>query len=120
MPTLVPSVTKDPSIRFPSTWKDGKGKPLTNSIITQYIRLGRYGKDLQQRQLARDHATVVEGKVMLAKDCQECHKRLGHFMRFAYLPHAGYYCDHCRNTFKNAHKKSIVEKRKWSLTESYE
>jgi hypothetical protein len=115
MPTTIPTITKNPHVRFPSTWRDAIGKPLTDSQIRQYAREGFYGPDEKQKQLARDHAKIVEGVLMLARPCETCkdNKTLGSFMRFSYLPKAGYYCDTCRADFKTTHEKAIQERRKW-------
>lgn len=110
MPEFVPTITKNPSVRFPSTWRDAIGKPLTDSAILAYIREGRYGPDLQRRQLARDHATIVQGRIILARKCCEC-DNLGNFMRFNYLPKAGYYCDHCRNVHKSEKEQAERKRR---------
>jgi len=114
MPTLIPTVTKNPHIRFPSTWKDALGKPLTDRVIEQYIREGRYTKELQLAQLARDKANVVNGRTMLAKPCEVCKDgTLGNFMQFSYLPQAGYYCNSCREHYKHEKAIALAAKRKW-------
>ena len=121
MPECVPSVTKV-ACHFPSTWRDAIGKSLTDKAIEQYCREGFYGPDEQRKQKARDKANVVNGKVMLARPCERCAdgKKLGNFMRFAYLPKAGYYCDACRTYYKKERAKAIEEIRKWSRMETYE
>src|SRR5438874_13586522 len=110
MPEFIPAVTKA-KVWFPSTWKDAIGRPLTDAAIRQYAREGFYGPDEQRRQRARDKANVVDGKVMLARPCERCAdgKKLGNFMRFAYLPHAGYYCDACRTYYKKEKEKALEE-----------
>jgi len=121
MPELIPSVTKA-HVHFPSTWRDPIGSPLADKAIEQYAREGFYGPNEQRAQLCRDKARIVNGKVMLARPCQRCNdgKTLGAFMRFAYLPNAGYFCDACRNHYKKEKEKAIEAIRRWSRQEAYE
>ncbi len=122
MPELIPTVTKNPHIRFPSTWKDPRGKPLTDSAIRQYARKGLYGPDEQRKQQARDKAVIRAGIVMLAQLCQNCkdNKTLGAYMNFSYLPKAGYYCDTCRTHFKDEKENAEQERRKWHSIHAFE
>src|SRR6267378_8701171 len=103
MPTVIPTITKNPHVRFPSTWQDAIGKPLTDSAIRQYAREGFYGPDEKRRQESRDRARVIEGILMLARPCERCkdNKTLGDFMRFSYLPKSGYFCNSCREHYKH-------------------
>jgi ribosomal protein L37AE/L43A len=48
MPEFVPTVCKDPHVYLPSTWRDGRGKLLTDSVIARYLQSGYYGRDKQQ------------------------------------------------------------------------
>ena len=41
----LPTVTKDPTVHLPSTWRDAIGKKLTNAKISRYQKQGRYGED---------------------------------------------------------------------------
>ena len=114
MPVVVPTITKDPLVHLPSTWKDPIGKPLTDSAIEQYAREGFYGPDEKAKQLARDHARIVAGVLMLARLCELCKdgKTLGQFMNFSYLPRAGYYCNSCREAFKHEKEAKRIARLK--------
>lgn len=120
MPTCIPTVTKDPTVRFPSTWKDPKGKPLTDSMIRQYAREGRYGPAEQQRQQMRDAARLFDGILVLGNLCLTCKKVVGTYQRFSYLPKAGHYCLKCRNEHRDEAERQREEKAKYSRLETFE
>jgi len=42
-------------IKSPDYSSLAKGKPLTDRVIKQYILLGKYGKELQERELAKEN-----------------------------------------------------------------
>lgn len=95
----------NPRARVPSSWRDPIGKPLTDSIIRQYAREGVYGPDEQRKQQAIDHANIVDGVLRLGQQCQGCKDAIGQYMRFSYLPCAGYYCNTCREGYKHAREE---------------
>lgn len=120
MPTCVPSITKNPLVRFPSTWRDPVGKPLTDSAIAQYAREGAYGPAEQLKQQQRDHAKIIDGILRLGQTCQHCKDAIGQYMRFSYLPCAGYYCNACREDFKHEEQKKREARRKYHRIDAFE
>lgn len=105
MPRFIPSVCMDPTIRFPSSWRALPTKPLTTKAIEDYERLGYYGQEAKERRLRLDGAKVVNGIIRLPKVCTACQSALGHWMTFSYLPKSGFYCDHCRSSYREAAEK---------------
>jgi transposase-like protein len=106
MPECIPHVTMATWVHFPSSWKDGRGPLLTDAVIREYERLGKYGPDAQKRRIALDGATVVKGSIHLPKPCVHCGKDTGHFMTYSYLPKSGYYCNLCREHFHDEREKA--------------
>ena len=92
----VPSVTMDPSVYLPSTWRNPIGALLTSRRITQYMREGRYGKEAQ--------AAASQSKSL--KPCAKCGSEHASFLRFSYLPHAMWCCHLCREAFRSDHEKA--------------
>jgi hypothetical protein len=89
------AVTMDPCCRLPSTWKDEATKPLTNKAIARYMREGYYGRALQITATKER-----ENRVGIVIRCV-CGTTDGvNFMRYSYLPQAGYYCKKCRETYR--------------------
>ncbi len=90
-----PHVTMDPSCYLRSSWRDPVLGPLTNHRITHYQRLGYYGKEAQEA------ATLRFG----LRPCI-CGSRHTVFMRYSYLPKAGWYCEPCRLLYRAEHVQS--------------
>jgi hypothetical protein len=90
----VPAINMNPSARFPSTWRESKGKPLTDKAIEKYRRQGRY-------------AEFLKLPPKLGKPCVKCGTREETTKRsYAYLPVAGHYCDKCLDSFRDERDKA--------------
>jgi len=96
MSDFTPSVTMDPSVYLRSSWRDPIGALLNNRRITEYARLGRYGKAMKDS---------VDRKRGL-RPCQDCHSPYASFLRFSYLPKAMWCCEVCRAGYRAGHEKA--------------
>lgn len=77
------AVTSDPSVRLPSTWKQGIGKVLTNCRIK-----------------------VLQDKTAL---CLKCFGKSGVSIRKGrHLPKHGYYCHQCESDYKTEYDSAKV------------
>lgn len=54
-------VCMDPKVHLPSTWRMGKGKPLTNRMIAEYQREGKYGSELKLPPIHPDAVCAIKG-----------------------------------------------------------
>lgn len=108
----LPTVTKDPRVRFPSTWRPAIGKPLTNHAITKYARLGRYGKEAQLQALATRSKHVQLLDKALCCHCGQPHVG-NRFLRFFYLPKTGVYCPLCLAKLREERDKDRSQSREW-------
>lgn len=112
MSESIPTVTKDPPVRFPSTWKSAIGKPLTNARITHWAKQGRYGPTMQQTALAKEKRVVR----LLDKDsCTLCGRvtKENRYLRYFYLPKSGVYCPVCLATLRQERDKEKEQRTAW-------
>jgi hypothetical protein len=100
------SVSMRPDCRFPSTWRDPVGKPLTNGRITRLMRDGWYGPDAKQAVEARIARTGIIYRC-------SCGQIATGFYRFSYLPKQGNYCTLCVKRFRAERDKAKELDRKW-------
>lgn len=95
-----PGVSHDPGVRFPSTWRQPVGKPLTSRRITELQREGYYGAALK-----------LPPKVD-ARPCLHCKSTINTWwMAYGYLPTCGVYCSLCRKAFKDEGLKAKEQRR---------
>lgn len=97
----IPHVTMDPLVHLPSTWKDAKGKLLTNRRIGELAAMGHYGKAAQQRQLLKiDHRHQKQSEAGVIFRCA-CDETVGiKYLTWAYLPKPGWYCPRCLAAYR--------------------
>lgn len=107
----LPSVTKDPSARLPSTWRDPIGPLLTNRRIALRTREGWYGeaaKQAAQQRLKSDQLRRY-GIVMRCA----CGRSDASYMAYSYLPQSGYYCPVCRELHRSKVRRTVELDRQW-------
>lgn len=93
-------VSHDPRCRFPSTWRDPIGKPLTNARIRALQRDGWYGQEvkaaLERKAIHRSPGIIFR--------CACGAVAKGHYA-YLYLPKPGDYCAICLLRYRTAAKK---------------
>jgi hypothetical protein len=84
---------------------------LTNRKIDSYAREGRYGPAAKRFALARQHKLMVTRLGVVIR-CP-CGNEAVAFMRYGYLPQAGYYCGICREVHRSNAEKQKGQQKRW-------
>lgn len=98
---FIPTVTMDAGCRFPSSWREAIGTPLTNAAIQRHMRNGWYGRERQLIAIGQ-----LEQQTGIVHRCVTCDQIAGKHYKYAYLTKPGFYCPSCIAVIRAQHVKS--------------
>lgn len=116
----LPKVLMSPSCYLPSTWRDPIGPVLTNRAIIKRALEGWYGPVAKLR--AEKSKAIVGGRVIKCQGlCNGDNNATMGFLKWSYLPKAGYYCATCTKAYRAMKEKetSLSQRLAARIREEY-